>query len=93
VSQNFGATIGEAVDTAIKSAETDATKRALVTFGYCFGLALYDKDKAHVKAPGDEPTAPRAAQIEPPKPHPINVGFSRQSTSNGPRRLSMGAQS
>src|SRR5262245_40094269 len=31
---------------AIKAAETDATKRALSTFGNPFGLALYDKDQA-----------------------------------------------
>jgi len=34
-------------DVALKSAETDATKRALATFGNPFGLALYDRDQAH----------------------------------------------
>lgn len=33
---------------AIKEAATDATKRALRTFGYRFGLALYDKTQEHV---------------------------------------------
>jgi DNA recombination protein Rad52 len=33
---------------ALKAAETDATKRALATFGNPFGLALYDKDMAQV---------------------------------------------
>ncbi len=33
---------------ALKAAETDATKRALATFGNPFGLALYDKDLSHV---------------------------------------------
>jgi Rad52/22 family double-strand break repair protein len=33
--------LGEAHDLALKAAETDATKRALVTFGKAFGLALY----------------------------------------------------
>jgi len=32
---------GEVHDTALKAAETDATKRALATFGKPFGLALY----------------------------------------------------
>src|SRR6478672_692940 len=32
---------GVAHDTALKAAETDATKRALATFGKPFGLALY----------------------------------------------------
>ncbi len=36
---------GEAHESAIKEAETDATKRALATFGNPFGLALYDKEK------------------------------------------------
>lgn len=35
-------------DIALKSAETDATKRALATFGNPFGLALYDRDQAQV---------------------------------------------
>lgn len=35
-------------DIAIKSAETDATKRALATFGNAFGLALYDPEQAQV---------------------------------------------
>ena len=36
---------GEVHDTALKAAETDATKRALATFGKPFGLELYRKDK------------------------------------------------
>lgn len=39
---------GEAHDSAIKEAVTDALKRALRTFGNPFGLALYDKTKANV---------------------------------------------
>ena len=37
----YGASAGEAHDHALKAAETDATKRALATFGKAFGLALY----------------------------------------------------
>jgi len=40
--------LGEAIESAIKEAETDAMKRALMTFGNPFGLALYDKSKANV---------------------------------------------
>lgn len=43
---------GQAHESAAKEAETDAMKRALVTFGNPFGLALYDKAKANV---ADEP--------------------------------------
>lgn len=45
--------LGEAIESAIKEAETDAMKRALMTFGNPFGLALYDKTKANVGS--DEP--------------------------------------
>jgi DNA recombination protein Rad52 len=40
----------DAHDRALKTAETDATKRALATFGNRFGLCLYDKDQAGVTA-------------------------------------------
>jgi DNA recombination protein Rad52 len=37
-------TLGQAHELALKGAETDATKRALATFGNPFGLSLYDRD-------------------------------------------------
>ena len=37
--------LAQAHERALKSAETDATKRALATFGSRFGLALYDKEQ------------------------------------------------
>ena len=40
---------GEAHELALKAAETDATKRALATFGNPFGLALYDRELAGVR--------------------------------------------
>ena len=40
-----GTSPGEVHDMALKAAETDATKRALATFGKSFGLELYRKDK------------------------------------------------
>jgi hypothetical protein len=40
--------LGLAHESAIKEAETDAMKRALVTFGNPFGLALYDKQQRQV---------------------------------------------
>ncbi len=40
---------GEAHEFALKAAETDATKRALATFGNPFGLALYDRELAGVR--------------------------------------------
>lgn len=44
--------LGQAHESAIKEAETDAMKRALMTFGNPFGLALYDKAQTNV---ADEP--------------------------------------
>jgi hypothetical protein len=41
-----GGVPGEVHDMALKSAETDATKRALATFGRPFGLALYLSPRA-----------------------------------------------
>ena len=47
---------GEVHDTALKAAETDATKRALATFGKPFGLELYRNSKRtaaqNLAAPG-----------------------------------------
>lgn len=47
--EGIGVSVGAAHDVAIKAAETDATKRALSTFGNPFGLALYDKEQAGVR--------------------------------------------
>jgi DNA repair and recombination protein RAD52 len=40
--------VGLAHESALKEAETDAMKRALMTFGNPFGLALYDKEQSNV---------------------------------------------
>src|SRR6185312_7642119 len=42
-------TPGKAHELALKGAETDATKRALATFGNPFGLALYDREQVGVR--------------------------------------------
>jgi DNA recombination protein Rad52 len=56
VGHGNGATLGEAHERALKEAETDATKRALTTFGNLFGLALYDKEKLGMRrAPRRKP--------------------------------------
>lgn len=53
-------TAGEAHEVAMKSAETDAMKRALATFGNPFGLALYDSEQRGVR-----PERKRATKSEP----------------------------
>ena len=51
---------------ALKAAETDATKRALATFGNPFGLALYDKDLSHVTRRAKQAlTAASPGEMEP----------------------------
>ncbi len=54
---------GQSHEKAIKEAETDARKRALVTFGNPFGLALYDKEQSSVSDNVDD-TLP--APLQPP---------------------------
>jgi DNA recombination protein Rad52 len=62
-----GTSPGDVHDIALKAAETDATKRALATFGKPFGLELYRKDKdpslqsqpAHQRPTASPPTQPR----------------------------------
>ena len=46
-----GKMLADIHERAIKAAETDATKRALATFGNRFGLCLYDKGQGGVSAP------------------------------------------
>jgi hypothetical protein len=48
--------LGQAHESALKEAETDAMKRALMTFGNPFGLALYDKQQREVTHSAGEST-------------------------------------
>jgi DNA recombination protein Rad52 len=48
------ADLGQAHESALKEAETDAMKRALMTFGNPFGLALYDKAQRQVSSAGSQ---------------------------------------
>jgi DNA repair and recombination protein RAD52 len=50
---------GQAHESALKEAETDAMKRALMTFGNIFGLALYDKTQENVS--DEEASAPESS--------------------------------
>jgi recombination DNA repair RAD52 pathway protein len=84
--RGFGPTVGQAVEDCIKAAETDATKRAFVTFGNIFGLALYDKEQRNVGTPE---MASHRRQVSAPTESPlapIDEGFDqsqpqRQTTS------------
>jgi hypothetical protein len=76
-----GASPGEVHDTALKAAETDATKRALATFGRPFGLELYRKDKNPVSA--SSPIV-RSTAVESPPTQP-RVGLHPDDTTPIPR--------
>lgn len=52
--------LGDAIESAVKEAESDAMKRALMTFGNPFGLALYDKTQANVC---EEPQGPSMIDV------------------------------
>jgi DNA recombination protein Rad52 len=59
--------LGQAHESALKEAETDAMKRALMTFGNPFGLALYDKAQRQVSsAAGQGEGAQRPGGQQPP---------------------------
>ncbi len=71
---------GLAHESALKEAETDAMKRALMTFGNPFGLALYDKEQREVEGsagpaasgrpstPARSAPAPQVSRQVPPVP-------------------------
>jgi DNA recombination protein Rad52 len=63
--------LGQAHESALKEAETDAMKRALMTFGNPFGLALYDKAQRQVSsAAGQGDGAQRPGGQRPPVSRP-----------------------
>ena len=53
--------LGKAHESAAKEAETDATKRAMSTFGNQFGLALYEPSQSNVE---DKDAIEREAALE-----------------------------
>jgi len=75
-----GTSAGEVHDIALKTAETDATKRALVTFGKPFGLELYRKDKKGILE--HSPTLQPATAVSPPQPR---TGLHPDDTTPIPR--------
>lgn len=63
--------LGQAHESAAKEAESDAMKRAFMTFGNPFGLALYDKTQANVGPNNNddaEPEAPEPQAAKTPTP-------------------------
>ncbi len=65
--------LGQAHESALKEAETDAMKRALMTFGNPFGLALYDKQQREVTSDVAAADRPRATSSAAARPTPLRV--------------------
>jgi Rad52/22 family double-strand break repair protein len=76
--EGHGTSPAEVHDIAVKAAETDATKRALATFGKPFGLELYRSGKA--AAPEKPLPSPSV-----PVPADARVGFHPDDTTPIPR--------
>jgi hypothetical protein len=63
--EGHGTSPGEVHDIALKAAETDATKRALTTFGKPFGLELYRGGRTASQKPLPSPPVPVTADARP----------------------------
>ena len=77
------ADLGQAHESALKEAETDAMKRALMTFGNPFGLALYDKQQREVTSSAAPAPVPSAN----PSSRPAEVAPRRESQSTAQREI------
>lgn len=73
----------EATETALKGAVSDATKRALRSFGGQFGLLLYDKDAPEHDARPQSPTPLREVRRP---PAPAGAPSERSSSAPGAAR-------
>ena len=78
------ADLGLAHESALKEAETDATKRALMTFGNPFGLALYDKQQRQVSPACSAASAPTRATAAAPAPAPAPAPADADTPLNAP---------
>jgi DNA recombination protein Rad52 len=74
----------EAHERALKAAETDATKRALATFGNRFGLGLYDKEQNGVTPKKPER---RRFSLHDPKGKVFAENLSAEAFCGGLRQL------
>lgn len=82
--QGSGASAGEVHDIALKAAETDATKRALATFGKPFGLALYGRVLSSPPVP--EPKQSQTSRVQVPLPPDDTTPIPRPSRYYGRRQ-------
>jgi hypothetical protein len=76
-----GTSPGETHDIAVKAAETDATKRALATFGRPFGLELYRRGRAGAASK----KLSKLSSAQPPEAAEGRTGFHPDDTTPIPR--------
>lgn len=77
--------LGDAIESAVKEAESDAMKRAMMTFGHPFGLALYDKTQSNVVDGSEDPKPKPQAEPTPfdaDKPDPVAEWANRNWTAD-----------
>jgi len=79
-----GTSPGEVHDIALKVAETDATKRALATFGKPFGLELYRGGRTETSQK-PLPSAMPGVPVPIPVPANVRLGFHPDDTTPIPR--------
>ena len=86
--------LGQAHESALKEAETDAMKRALMTFGNAFGLALYDKQQREVtggassggdRASSGQASRPRSTALRVVRPAPTPASARPQVVEHQPQ--------
>jgi hypothetical protein len=80
-----GMSPGEVHDIALKAAETDATKRALATFGKPFGLELYRKDRAARPARAPQVAVSDSSSTSTGPGHALRTGFHPDDATLIPR--------
>jgi hypothetical protein len=81
-----GEPLGEVHERALKMAETDATKRALATFGKPFGLSLYVSSRNRrnpLSAYGGTHGSTGSAAVQPPIPEEVRRRTQQQLGPNG----------
>lgn len=69
---------GQAIESALKESDSDALKRCVKSLGRRVGLALYDKQQAHVGPPEPMPLGDKARQLI----TAINVAEDAQAKKN-----------
>ena len=87
--EGSGITPGQAHEISLKSAETDATKRALATFGNPFGLALYDREQLGIRRRRDFRARPALAWVLRSESGTGRVSFNKASEFAAALRTAM----